>query len=412
MLQALFYCKSYFQSQAIIFYFLFCFSLQFTWNSFAEMDVEGSFRIRGMLSQIQVKKAPLSLLQGRLHVKGEFQTSNKFKAKVHFLSSNSYKHTFSFEKFIKIYPNVSWLINEDLELKLGRINYKNKFHQIVSINDYEPFFYAFDGAFLEYNTDILNINFWGAHLPKRWVGIEQIQDFKYGFGFFLDIESVSDHIDYFNIHVAYLGDSFFEDKSRKMFRYGLGLEGSINSINLAYTFVFIGHNPGVQFKLEEKMYHFQLSYSRLDFFNSKFFAGYHEDSSKYNPWLYDRHENAGFLDLFLWGNLRYYFVGFNASVDSLFDIKLSFYDYLGPKKEGNVKMGYFGSLLKAGHKGLIQTGGKVSGRELDIQLQKEIIKNFEIHLLAGIFIPRLKSKNIFNRKNFYNNVQLTGFYKF
>ena len=141
------------------FLFLFCFVIQFTWNSFAEVDIDGSFRIRGMLSQIQAKKAPLSLLQGRLHVKGELQTSNKFKAKVHFLSSNSYKNIFSLEESIKIYPYASWLINEDLELKLGRITYKDKFHQIVSINDYEPFFYTFDGTFLEYNTEILNITF-------------------------------------------------------------------------------------------------------------------------------------------------------------------------------------------------------------------------------------------------------------
>ena len=198
-----------------------------------------------------------------------------------------------------------------------------------------------------------------------------------------------------------------------MSRYGLGLEGSISSINLVYTFILLVINPGVQFKLEEKMYHFQLSYSRLDFFHSKIFVGYHTDSSKYNPWLYDRHKNSGFLDLFLWGNLRYYFLGFSASVDSLFDIKLSFYDYLNPNTdEGVVQMGSFGSLLQARHKGLIRKGGKALGRELNIKLQKEIRKDLEIHLMAGIFIPRLKSENLFKENDLYNSIQLTGFYKF
>ena len=62
------------------------------------------------------------------------------------------------------------------------------------------------------------------------------------------------------------------------------------------------------------MYHFLLSYSWPFLPNSRIFVGYHTDSTKYQPWLYDRHKNAGLLDIFLWGNLTYYFFGFSGSV--------------------------------------------------------------------------------------------------
>ena len=433
MLKQVFFCyKSYFQSWFIVFFLFSCFFFQFTWNSFAELDINGSFRIRSVLSQIQRKEESLFLTRGRLHIKGEFRPSNNFKSKIHFLSSNLYGTTLSFEESLRVYPSVSWLIDEDLELRLGRTTYESKFHQIVSINDYEPFFHTFDGVFLEYNTNIINVNVWGAYLPKigdvrgklqehnyiqknyglkKESGVGEIQAFRYGVGFFLDIESISDYIDHFNLHVSYFGDSFFSEESQKMSRYGIGLEGAISSMDLAYAVILIGHGEGFQFHLEDDMYHFLLSYSRPELFDSKIFVGYHTDSSGYKPWLYDRHENAGLLDMFLWGNLTYYFLGFSASIDPLFDIKVFFYD-LNLTEKGSIQLGYFGSLLKAQNKSFVNREHQALGKELDVKLQREIKEDFEIHLLAGLFIPRLKFKGFFKKEDIYNNVQLTGLYKF
>ena len=405
-----FCCKFHHQNQFLAFLPTLCLFFSFVASSFSEGDIEGSFRIRAILPQTQSGSPPSLLTLGQLHIKGDFQPSNKLKTQVHFLSSNSYGQILSFEESIRIYPSGNWLISEDLELRLGRNIYESQFHQIVSINDYEPFFYTFDGVFLEYSTEILNVNFWSAYLPKRWIGGDQVQEFKYGFGFFLDIESVSDYIDYFNAHVAYLGDSFFKEESKKISRYGLGLEGTISPFDLAYTLVAVGHGNGIQFKPEENMYHFRMSYSHPEIFNSKIFVGYHTDSSQYNPWLYDRHENAGLLDIFLWGNLTYYFLGLSGSVLDLFDIQISFYDFSSTAKGTGLQAGYFGSLIKAENKNFAEYPD--SGRELDVQIKKQIRKDFKIHLLAGLFVPQLNSQKFFKSKDFYSNIQLTGFYKF
>ena len=120
------------------------------------------------------------------------------------------------------------------------------------------------------------------------------------------------------------------------------------------------------------------------------------------PWL---------LDLFLWGNLTYYFLGFSASIDPLFNIEVSFYD-LSLTEKGSVQLGYFGSLLNIQNEGFVNREHKALGRELDVKLQREIKEDFEIHLLAGLFLPRLEFKKSLKKAGLYNNIQLTGLYKF
>ena len=397
-------------------------------EGFAKVDLDGSVRVRGVLSQAGSEF--LFLPQGRIYIKGEFRPSNRFTSKIHLLSSTSYLS--QIEQSFGIYPSINWFINEDLELKFGRIRYQNHFHQIVSLNDYESLFHTFDGFFLEYSTRVFhvnlwgslyspalleystssfNINFWGSRFPRRKIKTEPAQDLKYGLGFFLDIKSDSDDfIDHLNLHVVYLGEA--GDKAmQNTSRYGIGLEGTINPVNLDYTLVAIGHGREMRFKLEEHMYHLQLSYSYPAFFNSHFFAGYHTDSAKYDPWLYDSHKNAGLLDLFSWGNLSYYFLGLGASINSLFDVQVSFHD-LSFSKEGSVSLGFWGTRLEGKNEISITGDRKNLGKELDIQFQKKIKKNFEIHLLAGLFIPSLVFKKFFKNKSVYKNIQLTGYYKF
>lgn len=398
----------------LIFLLFFSFSLVFHREAFADRDVEGSFRLRALYPWTD--QDPSSLIwQGRFHVLGEFYPGNDLKAQVHFLSANpSYPLKNSApEDFFAIYPSFNWLIGQDLELRLGRHKYDSPFHQIISSNDYQAFFYTFDGLFLEYSTQVLRVNFWGASLPKRWNGEERVQDFKYGFGFFLDIESVSDFIDHFNVYVAYLGDSFIDNSSSKMSRYGLSFSGVILPVQMDYTFVVAGHGPGIEFNLKENMYHFSISYSSSDFFNSQIFFGFHTDSLEYNPWLYDQHKNAGFLDMLLWGNLTYYFVEWNSSLSHLFDIQIAFYD-IRPTQKGPLKSGYF-SQSKTGLKdNLLFAHGKEEAfwRELDLKVKKQLKENIELNFLTGLFFPYIPSQKPWDIENFLSLIQVTGVYKF
>lgn len=381
-------------------------------KALAKSDVEGSFLIRSSWPKTQRQSLHSFLTYSQFYLHGRFYSSNELKSQVHLIFSDFYGDSDPLlVSPVRIYPSVNWLIHESLELRLGRNTYENKFHQIVSLNVYEPFFYTFDGAFLEYSANILNVNFWMAHLPARWIKLQQIKEFKYGFGLFLDMESLSDYIDFFNFHVAYLADSFTQKSEDKMSRYGLALEGTISPINLGYNFIAVGHGQGIQFKLEEKMYHFYISYSHPGLLNSEIFIGYHKDSASYNPWLYNRHEHAGLLDMFLWGNLTYNFLGVESSWRKKFDLQLVFHN-LSSTDKGFIEMGYFGSLINTeGEKFLLSSATNL-GKELDISIRTQLKEDFEVKLLAGLFIPSSKTKNFFKQGYFYNNIQLSGFYKF
>ncbi|MCZ0933532.1 MAG: hypothetical protein OXJ52_10350 [Oligoflexia bacterium] len=376
--------------------------------SLGKTDIEGSLLIRSLSHQNFKSFSNYS----QLYLNGKFHPSNELKIQTHFLFSQFYGEApFSLEIPIEVYPSASWFIHEDIQLKLGRNLYNNPFHQIVSSNSYEASLYSFDGVFLEYSTSILNVNFWSAYLPKRWVGLKQEQELKYGLGFFLDIKFTENYIDSFNFHVAYLANSLTQQSDEKMSRYGLALKGLIQPVNLNYTFIAIGHGPGFQFKMEENMYHFILNYFRPDFFNSRIFTGYHTDSSKYEPWLYDRHENAGLSDIFLWGNLSYYFAGLSVSPINHWDIKVIFYDF-NATQNGSVELGYLGAWIHKNQNSSIPVPQKKLGKELDLQIMTQISKEFQIKLTAGLFFSHIKSENFLKDQSFYNNVQLAGLYKF
>ena len=142
---------------------------------------------------------------------------------------------------------------------------------------------------------------------KRYGIYEQPLD--KGTGINLDVYSVSDFLSYVNLYLVYLFNfedgfkSLFQDgnDSKKTTRFGIGMGGKLTNINLDYKLFGIAHGKGFKFKSEENMWHAQVAYNKINFFGSRFIAGYHRDSKQYNPWLYDYHNNAGFLDLLSWG---------------------------------------------------------------------------------------------------------------
>ena len=390
------------KKKLLIFLALFCpFSL-------GKIDIEGSFLIRGSFLQ-----AKSFLAYNQLHLNNKFHPSNDLKIQTHLLFPKFYgEHSTLLAPSFAIYPSTSWFINEDLQLKLGRNLYTNPFHQIVSLNPYEAFFYSFDGAFLEYNTQILNFNIWTAYLPKRWIGLKQEQEFKYGMGAFLDIKLTESYIDFFNLHVAYLGNSLIQSSDKKTSRYGVAVKGTIQPIQVNYTVIAIWHGSGFQFKIEEEMYHVALNYFRPDFFNSRFFIGAHSDSPKYESWLYDRHKNAGLSDIFSWGNLKYYFVGLSLSPFNKWDIQAIFHDFYATEAGGSIELGYFGALIHKNQESSLSDVQQKLGKELDIQIKTHISKEFQVQLTTGFFFSQIESKDFLKNQNFYNNIQLAGLYKF
>jgi len=368
-------------------------------------SVEGSFLLRNTALQIQDPVVKNFSTYSQFLLKSEFQPSNKLKTQVYFLSSQHYGELLSLNDLVQLYPSVSWLLSDNVELQLGRNFYKNN-SPSFSTNSYESSWYSLDGLLLSYTSSLLEFDFWSAHLPERWVAHQKQREFDYGFGFFLHIDMDSFYIDSLHFEVSYLGDSFLDQNADKMSRYGFNIKGTLTDLDLDYHFFFVGHSPGLEFKLEENMSHGELHYKRTDFFNSVFSIGYHTDSSDYNPWLYNRHKQAGRSDFLQWRNLNYYFVQTSFFPFEKLAVEMMFLNF-NSNSRGEVDLGYFGSVVHGLEQLLVEKGDL--GQELNVKLLSQINQQIEVQFLTAFFIPQSQA---LSKKHFFNNMQLSAFYKF
>ena len=381
------------------------------WTAFAAgSSMAGFFLLRNTAPQIQNSAVKSFSTFSQFYMKGEFQPSNEIKTQMHFLSSQNYGKTLSsFENLFQFYPSAHWLLSESIELKLGR-NFYEKNPISLSLNPFENSWYSLDGIILEYTSaqQAVNFDLWSAYLPKRWIANEREREFHYGLGFSLDINLTPVYINSFHFQISYLADSFVDQNAEKMFRYGFTVNGTVKVLDLDYNFSAVGHGSGLQFKWEENMYHGDVRYKKPDFFNSELFVGYHTDSPKYNPWLYDRHKNSGLSDFLQWRNLSYYFIGTVFSPLKKLNLQIVFLDFNSNSK-GEIELGSFGYLIH--NQKSLDIKKETLGKEFNIQVLSKINKELEIILLTAFFLAQSDAL-VKNTKDFYNNIQLTARYKF
>ena len=370
--------------------------------------VEGSFLLRNTGFQMQSPVIKNFSTYSQLYLKSEFQPTNDFKAQIHFLSSQNYGEKLDVKELVQFYPSAGWLLSENIELQAGRNFYENN-SSSFSLNSFENSWYSLDGFILAYTSSIVDFDFWSAYLPERWTAGERKREFDYGFGFFLNIDMDSFYIDSLHFEVSYLGDSFLDQNTDKMSRYGFNIQGNISEFDLDYNFFAIGHSSGLEFKLEENMYHGEIHYKKPDFFKSAFSVGYHTDSSNYNPWFYNRHKHAGLSDFLQWRNLSYYFVQADFSPLAKLAVEMMFLNF-NSSSPGEIDLGYFGSAIHDQAKNLSVRKGNL-GQELNLKILSQINQEIEIQFLTAFFLSQTEALSK-NKKSFYNNIQLSAFYKF
>ena len=373
---------------------------------YGAVDYSGFFRVRGVLSPIHELSSPL--FNQTLHFKGDFRPSEKFHTLFWIRSSPEWGHLKS-QRPYQIYASGDWSINESLTVRLGKAPYDTDLHQVFSQNDYELYPSVFEGVFLSYNTDISNYHFWGGYFPDRWQGGEEDLAGKYSMGINLDVKVISAFLNRALFHLVALANSLSVD-SEQSTRLGLSLQGQITQFNMDYSILTVFHGEGLGFKFNEDMQHISLGYSKTDWLNSYFFAGYHRDSLSYDPWLYNRHENGGLLDVLQWGNLTYILAGYKAKVRHWFDLEARCY-FLRSTDNGPVRLGLYGSRLVDNP--TVSSSKKPLGWEMDLRLIKNINEEFIVTLLGGVFIYDEELKNALGGGDkYYSQLQLSAKYIF
>ena len=127
--------------------------------------------------------------------------------------------------------------------------------------------------------------------------------------------------------------------------------------------------------------------------------------------LYNRYKNAGFLELFLWGNLTYAYAGYKTSFFN-FDFQLVLHNMKSTAR-GKVRLGQKAYRIDRSVMHHQASAPKeFLGRELDMIFIKKMNDEFKILMLVGAFQPGGSVKNLLKGMNYYTNIKLTGVYKF
>ena len=389
------------------------------------VDYSGFFRVRGGLSPAH--KSRWAVFSQTLNLKGVLRPDERFHTSFWIRSSPEWGGSASTHPF-QIYAGGDWHINDSLTVRLGRAPYDTSLHQAFSQNDYELYPSLFEGGLLSYSTAVSDYHFWGGRFsPPVSVargGAEAQGDFgddsfsavssvptdggRYSVGVNLNVKIISAFLNRVLFHLVYLTDDLSAD-AEKATRLGLSLRGNITRFNVDYSVLTVFHGEGLGFKFGENMQHVSFGYSRADRLNSYVFAGYHRDSPQYDPWLYDRHENAGLLDILQWGNLTYFLLGYKAKVQNWFDVEARCY-LLRSTDTGPIKWGSYGALITDNDE--VSPPERPLGWEMDIQLMKNLGTGFTVTLLGGVFIYEEAFKTALKADTHYSRLQLSAKYLF
>ena len=200
-------------------------------------------------------------------------------------------------------------------------------------------------------------------------------------------------------------------------RYGLSAQGEIGPTDYIVSFAGTGFQSDQAMLDIEAGLDLEAAFDGLPLHDSRLFVSWHRDTKNYDPWRYDRHEKAGLMDMFQWGNLTYGLVGFAFPLPKNFKARLQVLQFW-QTEEGSFHPGSEGSLKFSAEeegeaKAAALSKGKDLGAEADLLVTKKFSSFFQTDLLAGIFIPKKRLKPLLERrKDFISRIQFSALYKF
>lgn len=385
---------------------LFAALLLFPFIVYGKVDFKGSFESRAVIvPKLKDLLKTEAILDQRFRLKGSFYPTQTLQTHFYLFSSPTLGKPVSLQESFRFYAYGNYDMTEELALKLGQMPYEAD-SSFISQNSYEPFPYMFEGIFLNYTADLVSFNTWGAYPPKRRVGVKEEEGLKYSLGASLNVKMALEFFKQVHLHLIYLTDSLKKESTENQIsRYGLNVEGEIGSQKIDYN-ISLG---GLNFNPQQAMVNLEAGWSRPKWYDSHIFIAYHRDSMDYDPWLYDRHEKGGLMDILQWGNLTYILVGWSVGLPKDFNVKLQFLRF-HRTEEGAFYLGRYGVFLLK--EKVSQSAAKALGDEVDLQIKKSFSPVFQANLLGGLFIPKQGLKSMLKDQNIFSQLQLTALYKF
>lgn len=349
----------------------------------------------------------------------------------------------------------TWMMAEDFHMKFGRQNYGFGDGSIMSVNDYEAQPYAFDGVVGHFEAEFGKFQAFafkyrdlsGPQGSPTTHGAATSDPQHNAYGLVFDLKPMMDWLKLASVHVIQdaadgitatsVGTTVMGNQNQNALRYGLsaGFNFEIVDFNLGYEGVN-GKNSDVNAttdrKIAQSMYQAQVGFNLPMLMGSRFHLGYHRDSGTkqsessgaggaeiknktYDPYFYEKHANAGRMDLVGWGNLTDIYAGWTLKPTDNTDVGIEYHMFTKTEKEDTVRSGTYGQNLFNGVS-CLPTGTAAAaecksaiGNEIDLWAEHRYDGGLSMLARVGYFMPGAELKDeLINRKAAITQVSLQG----
>lgn len=310
---------------------------------------------------------------------------------------------------------MTWASSDDLKFHVGRMNYQVADGALIGINDWENVPYMFEGLLAKWEAEFGKFDFVAFKLRdvQGTTASGNAQHNMYGINF--DLKTMPEWMKALNAHIfknngdareqAAANESAFvmtSDDGLDTMRYGLMAHFGFADFELKAWYEASGgkiKNIAVggaktEFDYKGNMMAVELAYNLANFMNSRFHFLYHKDSGddtadtelqRYDGFFTEKHNSAGAMDLFGWGNLTFMQLGWNFKTDdkTSFGLQYSMFSLTEENDAQGFTAGRNGGALAAAGQ---STDSKL-GDEIDLWATHSYDSNLSTTLRLGYFMP-------------------------
>ena len=293
---------------------------------------------------------------------------------------------------------MTWMASDAWMIKAGRGSFTMADGRVVSSNDYEDVSTAFDGAVASWDQEFARISFFGVRGAD--FGAFDNNAASNFMGFAADIKTLPGFLKSANVHYVQaktdgstaLTTALGADRKKDMTMAGFSVAGDAAGFDYRANYEMQSGDEGTatETDISANMMDLEFGYSLPEMMSSRFHVGYHMDSGTpgtgatknetYDGFYYDKHNNAGLMDVVGWGNLTYMRAGFTLSPMEDLTVAAEYFMFTQTEKDGD-------NSVKGAVRPDVDADEDALGTELDLTVTKKYSNNFKISGSYRMFSP-------------------------
>lgn len=344
-----------------------------------EMTHSGEFRVRDnwMMNSTGLKGSTTNAVTERFKLDLGFKASDKLSAGLTLIQgaelgtrgNNTPASTNAGDLLVVNQAFGNWMVSDDFGVKVGRMNYQIADGTIMSINDWEPMPYAFEGILGTYEAEFGRIQafafkYQNPATAPTFDGGQNANPEQNAYGLNFDLKTMPEMLKMVNVHIIKdnsdalanpaNGTGILGNQGKDYLRYGLNVGLSFNIVDLKLWYE--AHNgkdirpdvaaPGNKTDAEGNLMAAEIGANFAEFMNSRVWFKWHQDSGDddttdaknktYDGYFTEQHCAAGCMDLFGFGNLTFMQVGWIGKPSDNTEVGLTYWMFSRTKKSDTV----------------------------------------------------------------------------